>query len=200
MIDNTEEIEKTSKKDNFDVNKITKSSIFVRSMLGYSFGFYGEDYHNCYIGGDNQKDVMYLTFKKPLKNPIKFQNILETLSSDQYYIGYKISDNWYIIKMFVPLEYINDFNKYLEGKYSKLSEDFKSNLLNILLRYDRTRTLYSRTKECLYPSKESRRNLSESLGVTLDKDAEIASIPDLEVERYRDEYFRQEDNDSKGNY
>lgn len=196
----TEEIEKTSEKDNFDVNKITKSSIFVRSMLGYSFDFYGEDFHNCYLGGENQKDVLYLTFKKPLKDLLKFQKVLESLSMDEYYIGHKQSENWYIIKMFIPMQYITDFNKFLEGRYSHLSEEFKENLLSILLRYDRTKTLFSRTKACLYPTKDARKRLEEALGVTLDKDAEVASVPNMEVERYRDEYFRQEDNDSKGNY
>lgn len=195
-----EELEKTSKEDNFDVNKITKSSIYVRSMLGYSFDFYGENYHNCYLGGDNQKDVLYLTFKKPIENPTKFNKILETLSMDEYYIGYKASENWCIVKMYVPLNYLNDFNRFLEGKYSQMSSDFKENLLNILLRYDRTKTLYNQVKLCLYPTKEARKSLGEALGVELAKDAEIASIPNMEVERYRDEYFRRENNDSKGNY
>lgn len=196
----TEEIEKTSKEDNFDVNKITKSSIFVRSMLGYSFDFYSENFHNCYIGGDTQKDVLYLTFRKPILDPTKFNKMLEALSTDEYYIGYKTSEDWCIVKMYVPMQYLNDFNKFINGKYSQMSEDFKENLLSILLRYDKTKTLFSRTKACLYPTKESRKSLGEALGVTIDKDAEVASVPNMEVERYRDEYFRKEDNDSKGNY
>jgi len=196
----TEEIEKTSKEDNFDVNKITKSSIFVRSMLGYSFDFYSENFHNCYIGGDTQKDVLYLTFRKPILDPTKFNKMLEALSTDEYYIGYKTSEEWCIVKMYVPMQYLNDFNKFINGKYSQMSEDFKENLLSILLRYDKTKTLFSRTKACLYPTKESRKSLGEALGVTIDKDAEVASVPNMEVERYRDEYFRKEDNDSKGNY
>tara|TARA_R110000868_G_scaffold79778_5_gene226872 strand:+ start:2715 stop:3308 length:594 start_codon:yes stop_codon:yes gene_type:complete len=195
-----EEIEKTSEKGNFDVNKVTKSNIFVRSMLGYAFDFYGENFHNCYIGGDTQKDVLYLTFKKPISDQTKFNKILETLSIDEYYIGYKTSEDWCIVKMYVPMHYLNDFNKFVNGKYSQMSEDFKENLLSILLRYDKTKTLFSRTKSCLYPTKEARKHLSESLGVVLDKDAEVASVPNMEVERYRDEYFRKEDNESKGNY
>ena len=195
-----EEIEKTSEKGNFDVNKVTKSNIFVRSMLGYSFDFYGENFHNCYIGGDAQKDVLYLTFKKPILDQTKFNKILETLSIDEYFIGYKTSEDWCIVKMYVPMQYLNDFNKFVNGKYSQMSEDFKENLLSILLRYDKTKTLFSRTKACLYPTKEARKHLSEALGVTIDKDAEVASVPNMDIERYRDEYFRKEDNESKGNY
>lgn len=193
-----EEKEKTSIE--FDVNKITKSSFYVRSMLGYSFQFYGVDYHNTYIGGDNQKDVLYLTFRKPLEDPEGFHKVLHTLSLDEYYIGFKESKDWFIIKMYVPMQYISDFYKFLDGKYSKLSEDYKENLLALVGEFDRTKILYNKTKLALYPNKEARKKLEEVLNVTLEKDAEIASIPNLDVERYNDSYFRKEDEGSKGNY
>ena len=197
---NIEEIDKTSKSRNFDENKITKSSFYVRSMLEYSFDFYGVDYHNCYVGGDNNKDVLYLTFRKPLKNTDQFYRVLNALSIDKYFISYKESENWYIIKMYIPMQYLSDYYKFLDGKYSLLSEDFKDNLLTLLLKYDKTKLFFNKVKAALYPNKELRKKLEDLLNVTLEIDAEIASVPNIEIERYNDSYFRQEDEDSKGNY
>jgi len=181
--------ETSKKKSNFDYTKLTKARLFVRAMLGYPLDFYGEDFYNCYVGKSD--NVMYLTFKKPLKDIQSFNKVLETLTTDEYYSGQKSITDWYIIKMNIPQQYVNDYYKFLDGKYSKMSEDYKENLLNMLLKYDRTKIVYKKIKECLYPTKEARKKLEEELGASLDVDAEVMSIPNLEIEIYRDEYFKE---------
>ena len=46
--------------------------------------------------------------------------------------------------MNIPQQYVNDYYKFIEGKYSKMSEDYKENLLNTLLKYDITKIVYKK--------------------------------------------------------
>ena len=70
--------ETSKKKSNFDYTKLTKARLFVRAMLGYPLDFYGEDFYNCYVGKSD--NVMYLTFKKPIKDIQSFNKVFETES------------------------------------------------------------------------------------------------------------------------
>jgi hypothetical protein len=180
--------ETNNKKSNFDYNKLTKARVFIRCMLSYPFDFYGDDFHNCYIGKTDP--VMYLVFKKPIKDFYNFNKINDTLNTDEYYCGTKSTNNWHIIKMNIPQQYVNDYYKFIDGKYSKMSEDYKENLLNTLLKYDVTKIVYKKIKECLYPTKEARKKLEDELNVTLSTDAEVMSIPNLDIEIYKDEHFK----------
>jgi hypothetical protein len=92
--------------------------------------------------------------------------------------------------MNIPQQYVNDYYKFIDGKYSKMSEDYKEHLLNMLLKYDVTKLVYKKIKECLYPTKEARKKLEDELGVILDPSAEVMSIPNLDIEIYKDEYFK----------
>ncbi len=79
--------ETNNKKSNFDYDKLTKARVFIRCMLGYPFDFYGEDFHNCYIGKSDS--VVYLVYKKPIKEVYSFNKVNEILSTDEYYCGTK---------------------------------------------------------------------------------------------------------------
>jgi hypothetical protein len=80
----------------------------------------------------------------------------------------------------VPEECAEDYDLFVKGAYSKMSENFKQRVL--------------RFHECgpespmgqiLYRSEKRKKTLESNLEVTLHPDAEVLSIPDIEKETYQ---------------
>lgn len=175
--------------NNFNDRKITKSSTFIRGMLGYSFSFYGKDFYNCYIHKDIlENNIVYIVFKKPFKDINMFLTIVENLKIDDNFVAYKETDNFAVVKMQIPIMYRPDIKHFLNGDYNKMSEEYKDTLLDLVYRYRRNDRLLQAYKEGLYTTKKAIKNLEDKLGASLPKN-EIISIPDLEVEAYIDSNF-----------
>lgn len=162
-----------------EIHKFTKSSDFIRHLLGYSLSFWGTDYYNTYI--DPEEKYIYIVFKKPYDNPNKVNDISEELMVNTDFVSYISNENWLIFKFHVPLKYDKDFNFFLNGSYSKLSEDFKQAILSLFFRYNKSS--YETFKKIFYPSNEHIDRLEKYLDCKLPV-REVYDIPDLDQERF----------------
>jgi hypothetical protein len=80
----------------------------------------------------------------------------------------------------VPEQFTEDYNLFLTGSYSKLSEAFKQRLL----RFHECGP-ESQLGQILYRNEKRKKALEESLEVKLDTEAEVLSIPDIDRETYQ---------------
>jgi hypothetical protein len=110
------------------------------------------------------------------------QNII-----DNIYFHDLIQDkNKVIYVMKFPKKYINEYNLFLEGKYSHFSEEAK----NVILSY--YTELYAgnvnainfliKVKQILYKDEKLRKQIEDELGVHIDSNAELTDVIDLKYE------------------
>ena len=87
---------------------------------------------------------------------------------------------------YINPKYKSDFELYIDGKYSKMSNEYKTALLNLYTQFSEIRTdLY----HILYPTERERRLLERRLAVRLPEDAEIFSSIEFREEIYDEDNF-----------
>lgn len=177
--------------------RIKKSKIFITPMLRQNFMHEGKNnsYHiDTSLYGTNQ---FMLTFDnvdhEPLKMDIyKLQNHTEFCD-----IGYGDNNKEINILMNIPKEFQSDYEKFLDGKYSKFGMVYKALLVK---KYgderhegfnERNHLPNLSVFDVIYPNENSRERLAESLSIGNskiifdNKDIEIIDSPDLELETFK---------------
>lgn len=166
----------------------TKSTVFIRCMLGYNPSFYGQCFHDTYI--TIEPNSIVLVFNKPnsAKELEISSKIYDILKNNKNFIEFFETDFYDIIKFEVPEKYKQDFETYIQGSYSKLSEGYKTALLGLYTQFSEIRTdLY----HILYPTDRERKlYIEDKFDVKASPDAEILSIIDLEEEIYDEDKFK----------
>ena len=129
---------------------------------------------------------------EPLKMDIyKLQNHTEFCD-----IGYGDNNKEINILMNIPKEFQSDYEKFLDGKYSKFGMVYKALLVkNMEMKDMRVLMKKSSSKfkcfDVIYPNENSRERLAESLSIGNskiifdNKDIEIIDSPDLELETFK---------------
>jgi hypothetical protein len=168
-------------------HKITKSSIFIREMLGYSPLFYGVRFYNCYI--DIKTVSMFLVFKHP-KFDKNYENVKIALQTQPEFISYVESEEYEIYNLKIPEKYEEDFLKFIKGKYSEMSKEYKEDITSLHLHT--SKITYKQMNDILYPTKEKQDALAKFLGVASLFSNEVYDIPDLEEEVFNISDFIQE--------
>ena len=176
---------KLQKKRNWE---ITKTTHFLLPIIGYPKEYYTKYFINSYIIPDKQ-----------FKLAIVFENVEdEALEVQLYrlnnYFNFRetyLDDDDKERVVIVDLDDIwkDDYNKFLEGSYSKFSKKLKDTLVKIHGRVVATGTNdYGLPRvsmyDVIYPSKEKLENLEKVLVTTLEK-REVYDSPDLDREIYR---------------
>jgi len=158
-------------------------------MLGYELHLWLDTgFHNCYI--DVKSETMYLVFKKNIEYLSNFLKLKEHLDFNIHYIYFEESDGYYIFQLKIPDEFRNDFYLFLEGSYSKMSENYKQQVLKLYLHVNKN--LYNALNRTFYPKKSDIEALEERLGEKL-YNSEITSSPYLKVETFnRNEFITNE--------
>ena len=90
-------------------------------------------------------------------------------------------------KMYIfnpPTKYLKDYKEILKGKYSQISPEYKTKILDYN-NFDIT----SAMGHILFQSKERKEKLEKDLGVELDDSAELFSILDMKLETFDSEYY-----------
>lgn len=159
----------------------TESNIFIRGMLGYSQTFYGSTFFNTYLA--IEPESMYLVFNKAENERQKSyqETKFSILKNNKDYLSSSETEDFHILVLNIPIKYMDDFYKILEGKFSKTSEEYKQLILMLAVPYSNERT---KLFKIFYPQEEDVEALAEFLDVELPKDAEIKSKMNL-----RDELF-----------
>ena len=160
---------------------LNKSSTFLFPALGENKIIWKTEYLiNCFIP-EGRNDRLHLLYR--FVGSDNFSELEQRILTSKYYIKTEELDKYrtkYIFK--IPDENMADVDLFLKGKYSKLSENLKFKIINFH-QLNKKSNLY----KILYKSKELREELEKELGVELDGDCELYSIPNYRYEVVEDE-------------
>lgn len=166
------------------VGRDTKSLIFLLHFLGRHQNYYGKSLYNLFINIDKYKQLV-LVFSKPLMNDKNYQEIFSELELSKDFANRDDTENYIIYKFYVPEEYEKDFDMFVEGKYSKISQESKKKIISGAI----SNREVNKLEEILYPKATHRIALGIRLGGEIPEDAEVFSIPDMKKELFNPENY-----------
>tara|TARA_R110000787_G_scaffold50721_1_gene120575 strand:- start:839 stop:1336 length:498 start_codon:yes stop_codon:yes gene_type:complete len=132
---------------------------------------------NCYIGTSEDKNCIVLVYQDSnSKLFAKFENAL--ISFRNFLKAYDLKD--YIVFIFrVPPSHRKDFTRFLKGQYSRMSTDYKLQVLDF-----HDQDIEDRLGGILFKSEERRERMEYALNAKIDESSELYSIPTLKEEIY----------------
>lgn len=176
----------TTQTKQFDQTRPTKSTTFVRHMLRYPLSTWSDTgYVNTYI--DITDESMFIILDRFNNNKINFNSLVESLTYNHHFIDFVETDNFYIFKLHIPNEFKDDFYLFLDGDYSKTSEEYKQLILGLYYTYNKS--IYQILNKTFYPKNSDIEELESRIGQKLYK-KEITSSPTLKVETFNINNFR----------
>lgn len=111
----------------------------------------------------------------------EFLKYIQTLHENYLFVE-SFNDDELIYMVFnFPEEYAHEYDCYLNGKFSVFRDSSKLIILDYILGIHKT-TSAENIRKVLYKEKELRESLEFKLGLTLSKDLELSSIPDIGLE------------------
>lgn len=142
---------------------------------------------NCYIRCDYDRDEYGMYNKRiyAVYNKSELSvDILEFLSNEPQFLKSLILED-FIILVFVPLqEFLIDFKLLEYGKYSKLSNIFKTRLLTMYALKDGEIDTTKGIFRVLYPTEQHRKIVADKYNVGVDNIKEIKSAPNIIKETF----------------
>ena len=163
----------------------SKASLFLLPILGtrHDDFFYHTLFCNAFIALEDEPNCLALLYRFSGKGEfLRFEQKLRQLSSFK-----RMEDPSPYFTLFVfniPTEYLEDYQNFCLGKYSKLSATLKDKIFQF-----HQADANSVLGQILYKSTKRRLRMQESLGMQIDEDAELLSVPNLEQEVYRKEIY-----------
>ena len=165
---------------NCSTARLTKSSLFLLPMLGGTRRLYMWDklFVNAFINADQHKDsicllyrfsgdTIFLKFEQALK---KFRTFKDTYDPSPYFVMFVFD---------VPTNHVQQFNLFVEGKYSKFSPEFKSKIMEF-----HGFNIHGEMAQILFQDEKRRLRLQEELGAEIEPGSELLSIIDIEEETF----------------
>lgn len=167
------------------IAKRTKSSTFLLPMLGghKDLYFWNVLLLNCFIATTEDKDCIALLYRwssDPLY--LKFEKALTKFRS--FRRRYDPSPDCVMFIFDVSKKNIRNYLKFINGKYSKMSKQYKFNVLEF-----HDKDLYDNIGQVLFKTEKRRLMLEKKLGEDLPEDSELLSIIDINKETYNYETY-----------
>lgn len=173
------------------LNKIRRNGTIVKTFtsdyLLPTVDLTIEDFNdliNVHIKYDNNLPQLVIIFEN---NDFVHQNIVKCRINNNYIKDYENEDE-YIVEFSVPNRYYDIVKSFINGEYSKFSNDYKNKLARIygkgVCQDGRLVTMY----DTIYPRKDKLQQIADALGVEL-KDlpnGEVYDKPDLSYEIYKE--------------
>lgn len=173
--------------------KRTKTTLFMLPTIFPNNSLISTEYFvNAFIDDTKFKHslngVIFILFKTDPKN-YKWQMLAQKLRSKteyvlEYFCG--MQDDKYLIMMVfkVPDKYTNEYQYFIDGKYSKFSENYKK-LFPRHVYDERAQPKESTIWQALYKSEELRKSMENFLGVEFAPEDELWGKPEPKFEVYR---------------
>lgn len=158
-----------------------RSYTYLMPMLGMSFNQF-KNVVACFIG-DESKPVLneHLFVLHKVDDTKEFSDYCETLCKHPMFVERYQPDNTHLMFVFrISDDFLNDYRKFRDSKYSRMSDDYKRHLKSFFKIFDTHPVM-----KILNRDEKFREGLEETLGVIMDKEAEVASALRMEVEVYR---------------
>lgn len=120
-------------------------------------------------------------FNERLEYFVKLQNLNENFSKD--FVNTMI-DNDYLIIYNLPEQFREDFNLFIEGKYSKMSKEYKDIIIRVYGDQVDLKDYKPYISEVLYPTDIKRQLIAEYYNVDIKYVDEVSAKPNKEHEAF----------------
>jgi len=163
----------------------TKTSIFILPMLSGNRNLFLYDSHliNAFIGVEDIKDHLVLLYRWS-EDPLFAKFDLALRKFPTFLKKFDPSPNHSVYIFEIPEKHIKDFILFKEGKYSKLTDDYKLKILDF-----HNMSADSALAKILFKSHERKEELEKKLDAELPEDSELLSIINLEHEILNLKYY-----------
>ena len=112
-----------------------------------------------------------------------FTKYIEELKANELCQDFIENDDDISVILKFPDEFIDEYNFYKEGKFSQFSQEAKDIIVKYVLDTHKYKDAY-RVKRVLNKDISLREELEHKLAMTIDRDMELSSIPDKELETF----------------
>jgi hypothetical protein len=158
---------------------------FILPMVGMNYRKLPINFINCYVTNDYH---IVLVFDKIEGLDEIFDYWFTFKAKDNmHYRGYEENMDEVIVYFEVPKLCYRDYDLFMEGKYSKLSEEYKRILVNFFgdKPIKHIRPIDVTEHEAIYPTQIKRKQMADYLEVPVKLIDEILSKPDLSKEIFK---------------
>ncbi len=169
-----------SRRSKLITNDTTKTSRLLLPMLGLNWVKLPDNFYNGYVTKDNE---IVLVFEKNGENE-RFNKFLDFNNTNNDYIKYEEDLDEILLYYKIPDDFVDDYHKFLEGRYSEFSDDYK-HLLRLMFGRKTAptgRTVY--VENVIFPQEYKRKQIAEDLGVEISLIKETFDKPDLNEELF----------------
>ena len=167
------------------IAKRTKSAIFLPPMLGgeKTLYFWNTLLLNCFIATEDDKDCIALLYR--WSSDPKYLKFEQALTKFRFFRRrYDPSPNCVMFVFNIPKKHVRNYNKFITGKYSKMSKSYKATILDF-----HHKDMFDSIGQVLFRTKKRKLILEKKLGETLPDDSELLSIIDINKETYNFETY-----------
>ena len=172
-----------TKRQEITGKKLTYCSIFILPMCNLNYKRLPNNFINAYL---KDKDVIVLIFDKHNKDISDFSYFIDALKTNEYYITFMEDDYEYSFFLKIDKGNLQTLNLFLEGKYSKFSEEYKKYLCKLYGKKTIQDSYKVMEYNILYPQDFKRKQIAERLGIEDWKMiTEVFDKPDLDRETYK---------------
>ena len=180
-------LETVDLKPNYElsITRLNKSSLFLLPMLGGTrrLFMYDKLFMNAFINVDQYNncigllyrfsgDTVFLKFEQALK---KFRSFKDTFDPSPYFVMFVFD---------VPVSYMEDYQLFIEGKYSKFSPNYKSKILEF-----HGFSIHGQMAQILFQDENRRLRLQQELDAKIEPGSELLSIIDIKEETFNPKIY-----------
>ena len=166
----------------------TRTTLFLMPLIGISetkiMEHHPKMFINAHIKNTIDKEIVVVLNKLDFAEESITFILLQNLNEN--FIECIEDDEEYLLYYKIPQHFYEDFDKIIEGKYSKTSDEYKSIILNIYGVERNTKDHKPYMHDCLYPDDTKRKLYANYLNVDVSLIDEVSSRPRLkEYELFR---------------
>jgi hypothetical protein len=163
--------------------KLTKTHKFILPMCDINPKVLPVNYINTFI--TNESNIIVLIFDITVDN-LGFNMFLDINKFNNCFVKVEEYLNESLVYFKIPDKHIEDYNKFIEGKYSLFSENYKEILLKLYTREVAARDSYLvNMVDVLYPHEGKRKILAKEYNVNFNIfPIEVLAKPNIEHEIY----------------
>lgn len=169
----------------------TRSYTYVLPMLGLSPAYYAGHLENVFYGDTSKPELdehIFLLFKfngeRKRPSHTSYLWIEEDLKKHPIYTAMYDPDPTHVMMVFdVPSICLRDYSLFKQGLYSKMSDVYKASILEFHYNDSITRQA-STVRKVLYRDESLYKDWENRLGMSIQRDQEISSVPNEKEEMY----------------
>lgn len=172
--------------------RYNKSKTYLLPLLSEIVGFdknFFSNLINTYVSDnlDKYKNCIYVLHDFSFKNP-EFTAYEHKLIRNELFVDLIDIDNKVLYIFKFPEEYLHEYEKFKQGKYSEFGVDAKELILDffshVYTNNPNAVPFLIKTKQILFKDKNLKEKIEKELKVVIDSDAELSDAPDLDNEMF----------------